>query len=67
MAWGHMPDFMVANELEEGTLMSIEGRWIKGSVVDIVVARLAGEFKGRMAQKLWDYFSGMGDEVRLDR
>ncbi|HFD87020.1 MAG TPA: LysR family transcriptional regulator [Gammaproteobacteria bacterium] len=61
MAWGHMPDFMVARELEEGALISIEGRYIKGSVVDIVVARIAGEHKGIMARRLWDDFSAMGD------
>ena len=63
MAWGHMPDFMVANELEEGTLMSIEGRWIKGSVVDIVVARVAEEYRGAMAEKLWEDFLAMACAV----
>ena len=63
MAWGHMPDFMVANELEEGTLVSIEGRWIKGSVVDIVAARVAGEYRGTMAEKLWEDFLAMACAV----
>lgn len=63
MAWGHMPDFMVAHALEEGTLMSIEGRWIKSSVVDIVVARVAGEYRGTMAKKLWEDFLAMGNAV----
>ncbi len=55
MAWGHMPDFMVNRELEEGALVSVENHWIRGSVVDIGVARRAGEHWGAMAQKLWDY------------
>ncbi|MGV6806722.1 MAG: LysR family transcriptional regulator [bacterium] len=58
MAWGHMPDFMIADELEAGSLTRIEGRWIKSSVVDIVVARAAGEYRGIMAEKLWDAFAG---------
>jgi DNA-binding transcriptional LysR family regulator len=29
MAWGHMPDFMIADEMKGGALISIEGRWIK--------------------------------------
>lgn len=66
MAWGHMPDFMVAKELEEGTLISIEGRWIKGTVVDIVVARVAGEYRGVMARKLWGHFSDIGDRANLE-
>ncbi len=61
MAWGHMPDFMISKELEEGTLVSIEGPWIKGFVVDIVVARVAGSRRGKMAQKLWDSFLAIPD------
>ena len=57
MAWGHMPKFMIANELERGTLISIEGCWIKGSVIDIVIARIASEHRSSTAQKLWDLFS----------
>ncbi|HFD79610.1 MAG TPA: LysR family transcriptional regulator [Gammaproteobacteria bacterium] len=61
MAWGHMPDFMIAKELEDGTLLSIEGPWIKGSVVDIVVARIAKDRRGKMANKLWDDFLSIPD------
>ncbi len=59
MAWGHMPDFMIAKELEEGALVSIEGPWIKGSDVDIVVARVAESRRGKMAQHLWESFTAM--------
>ncbi len=59
MAWGHMPDFMVNRELEEGGLISLEGRRIKGSAVNIVAARLADGHKGKMAQHLWESFTVM--------
>ena len=63
MAWGHMPEFMIEKELKEGALVSIEGRWIRSSVVDIVVARVAGEYQGVMAQTLWAHFSRVSDRV----
>ena len=63
MAWGHMPDFMVNRELEEGTLISLEGGRIKGSVMKIVAARLADGHKGKIAQKLWDNFTAMDNAV----
>ena len=56
MAWGHMPDFMIADELETGVLESIAGRYIKGINIDIVVARLGAGQKGIMAECLWQYF-----------
>ncbi len=59
MAWGHMPEFMVKREVEEGALISLEGRRIRGSVVNIVAARLADGHKGKTAQKLWDNFTVM--------
>ena len=61
MAWGHMPDFMVKRELEAGALISLEGRRIRGSVVNIVAARLADGHKGKIAQKLWDTFTVMAN------
>jgi len=62
MAWGHMPDFMIADELETGALVSIAGNCIKGINIDIVVARRATGQKGYMAERLWQYFQ---DKARL--
>lgn len=56
MAWGHMPDFMIADELETGALESIAGRYIKGINIELVVARLGAGQKGIMAECLWQYF-----------
>jgi len=55
MAWGHMPDFMISDELETGVLISLAGRYIQGNEIDIVVARMAGTQRGKMAGKLWEY------------
>jgi len=63
MAWGHMPDFMIADELESGALMSMAGRYIRGNEIDIVVARMAGIHRGIMAGKLWEYCVNQEDCV----
>ena len=56
MAWGHMPLFLVREELQNGQLMTIEGDHIKGSVVEIVIARLSARQYGVMAEQLWQRF-----------
>ena len=56
MAWGHMPLFLIENELKSGELISLEGAHIKGNALDIVVARLGTGEKGLMAERLWQFF-----------
>jgi DNA-binding transcriptional LysR family regulator len=56
MAWGHMPLFLIEQELKRGELISIEGEYIKGVVREIVIARLSENIKGVMAERLWQSF-----------
>jgi DNA-binding transcriptional LysR family regulator len=56
MAWGHMPRFLIETELKRGTLLSIEGKFIKGIAREIVIARLSAHENGIMAQRLWQSF-----------
>ena len=56
MAWGHMPLFLIEQELKRGELISIEGGYIKGAVREIVIARLSENMKGVMAERLWQSF-----------
>lgn len=56
MAWGHMPLFLIEEELNNGKLISIEGKNIKGVVREIVTARLSENKKGIMAERLWQSF-----------
>lgn len=57
MAWGHMPLFLVEDELKKGELISIQNQHIKGNTFTIVVARLSGKQTGIMANKLWNLFA----------
>ncbi len=53
MAWGHMPFFLVKNELKSGELISLEGNYIKSSTLDIVIARLQNISHGPVTRHLW--------------
>ena len=53
IAWGHMPLFMVEQELADGRLVSLAGRYIKGAVREIVVARLAERQSNLAIERLW--------------
>lgn len=56
MAWGHMPLFMIKNELKSGKLIPIVGKNIKSHSIDLVVSRLHKNNHGIMAEKLWAMF-----------
>jgi DNA-binding transcriptional LysR family regulator len=55
MGWGHMPDFMVGDELRDGRLLRISGRHFAGGRTDLVAARRRDRPHGPVAQRLWRY------------
>jgi DNA-binding transcriptional LysR family regulator len=55
MGWGHMPEFMVADELRDGRLISIAGRHLRGGKGEIVAARRRDRPHGPVANRLWRY------------
>ena len=56
MGWGHMPRFLIEEELAEGRLLSIAGVHFRESVIPLVVARRRDVPHGPVAQKLWGLF-----------
>lgn len=56
-AWGHMPSYLVNEELADGRLLSIEGNYFKTTSIEIFVARAHESARGPVAQKLWDFLS----------
>jgi DNA-binding transcriptional LysR family regulator len=54
LGWGHMPDYLVADELANGRLISFANQCFQGSVVHLVAARKVGKPHGPIAAKLWD-------------
>jgi len=55
MGWGHMPEFMVADELRDGRLISIAGKHLRGGYGEIVAARRRDRPHGPVANRLWQY------------
>jgi DNA-binding transcriptional LysR family regulator len=55
MGWGHMPTFLVADELSDGRLLSIAGKHFRGGTAEIVAARRGDRPHGPVASRLWHY------------
>jgi DNA-binding transcriptional LysR family regulator len=55
MGWGHMPKYLVAQDLRDKHLLDITGGQLKGGQVDIVAARLRETPHGPIASRLWQY------------
>lgn len=53
MAWGHLPDFLVEEELRSGALLSLAGKHMRGSVEQLVAARRRDRPQGPVAAMLW--------------
>ncbi|CAE6755717.1 LysR family transcriptional regulator [Paraburkholderia haematera] len=53
LAWGHMPLHLVAGDLEEHRLVSLEGRHLQGATLKHYAARLRDAAHGPVAQRLW--------------
>jgi DNA-binding transcriptional LysR family regulator len=57
MGWGHMPKYLVADDLREGRLLDISGKYLKGGAVDLVAARRCEGPHGPIANRLWGYIA----------
>ncbi|MEV6756827.1 LysR family transcriptional regulator [Streptomyces sp. NPDC051214] len=57
MAWGHVPLFMIEQELRDGRLLSIAGQHFPGVVEDLSAARRRDRPHGPVADRLWDFLA----------
>lgn len=53
LGWGHLPDFMVKDELGDGRLISLRNRHLPGRVETLAAMRRRDRPHGPVAQKLW--------------
>ncbi len=60
MGWGHMPDFLIAQDLRAGRLLPITGKYFKGGRAELVAARRRAPPHGPIAEKLWQF---IGEEA----
>ena len=64
MGWGHMPTFLIADELRDGRLLSIAGKHLRGGGGEIVAARRRDRPHGPVANRLWRFISQEASAVR---
>jgi DNA-binding transcriptional LysR family regulator len=64
MGWGHLPDFLIGEELGCGRLLSIKGRHLSGGKVDLVAARRRNVAHGPVAERLWRYVASQAPWLR---
>jgi DNA-binding transcriptional LysR family regulator len=57
MGWGHLPEFMIEQELQDGRLIPITGKHLAGGEAELVAARLRDHLHGPIANRLWQYIS----------
>jgi DNA-binding transcriptional LysR family regulator len=54
MAWGHLPDFMIEEELRTGALLSIRSADLPGRSESLALLRRRDRAHGPVARELWD-------------
>ncbi len=64
MGWGHMPTFMIGQELRDRRLISIAGKHLRGGKGEIVAARRHDRPHGPIAQKLWQFIAAEAPSLR---
>ena len=64
MGWGHMPSFLITQELHDKRLLSISGRHFPGSTSTIVAARRRDVPHGPTAKRLWQFIGEQVGAVR---
>lgn len=64
MGWGHMPRFLVEDELRDGRLLSIANRHLPGSVEELVAARRTDRAQGPVSNRLWQYLQKAAPALR---
>jgi DNA-binding transcriptional LysR family regulator len=55
MGWGHLPRYLIEQELENETLLPITGDYFKGGQVELVAARRRDAPHGPIANRLWQF------------
>jgi DNA-binding transcriptional LysR family regulator len=57
MGWGHLPEYLIKQDLEARRLLTISGKYFKGGQVELAAARLRDKPHGPVAERLWNFIS----------
>ncbi|MGC1547339.1 MAG: LysR family transcriptional regulator [Rhodanobacter sp.] len=64
LGWGHMPRFLIEEELHDGRLQSITSRHLPGITQELVAARRSDRPHGPVANRLWNYIQEHAPQLR---
>lgn len=64
MGWGHLPRFLIEDELRDGRLLSIASRHLPGSIEELVAARRSDRPQGPVLARLWSQLQDKPDEIQ---
>jgi DNA-binding transcriptional LysR family regulator len=64
MGWGHMPRYLIEQNLRDGSLLPITGKHFRGGQADLVAARLRNTPHGPIANRLWQFIEQQAAELR---
>jgi DNA-binding transcriptional LysR family regulator len=60
LAWGHLPEWLIADDLRDGRLISIAGRHITGRLETVAAVRRRDKPHGPVAEALWLHLRAEG-------
>jgi DNA-binding transcriptional LysR family regulator len=63
LAWGHMPAYLVADDLAAGRLVSLEGRHLRGATLPHYAMRRRDVAHGPVAQRLWTQLGELSGQI----
>ncbi|CAD5109016.1 LysR family transcriptional regulator [Zestomonas carbonaria] len=66
LGWGHLPRFLIEEELRDGSLQSIAGRYLPGRTEEVVAARRHDRPHGPVANRLWDHIREQAPRFRSE-
>lgn len=61
LAWGHLPDFLIEEDLKRERLTSLIGPRLPGRSMTVAAGRLAGRRMGRVMARLWAWLQPSSD------
>ncbi len=63
MGWGHMPMYLVGQELKSEALVALTGKHLRGGKVNLVAARRREVPKGPVANRLWAFIADQAPKI----
>jgi DNA-binding transcriptional LysR family regulator len=63
MGWGHMPHFLIEQDLRDRRLLSIIGKHFPGAQAELVAARLRDAPHGPIAKRLWQFIAEQAERM----